>query len=81
MQTSGFAMYGTFKAVTPSDSTLVSCRGLWIGNGGIVALSVDSSTAAVQLVGAFAGQIIPVELNQGRVMSTGTTATSIVALV
>jgi len=72
--------YHGFAAVTPSDATLLNGRALWVGGAGNVALSIDGTTAAVTLVGVAAGTLLPVSLNGGRVMSTGTTATSIVLL-
>jgi hypothetical protein len=68
-------------AVTPSDTAdqaLSGCRGLWVGVAGNVAIIAKDDTSAVTLVGAVAGQIIPVQAK--RVMSTNTTATTIIAL-
>ena len=74
-------IYTGWAAVTPSDTTLINCRALWIGGVGTFALSTSPTAAPVTFSGlAAAGTIIPVELNQGRVMSTGTTATLIIAL-
>lgn len=72
--------YSSFAAVTASDTTRINCRCLYIGGAGNVALSIDGTTAAVMITGVPAGTFLPIELNQGRVMSTNTTATSIVAL-
>ena len=48
----------------------------------VLALGLYSGTAtAVTLTGVAAGTIVPIELNQGRVMSTNTTATLIIALL
>lgn len=70
---------GRLAAVTPSDSTVLSgVRALWIGGAGNVAIRAGGMTAAVTLVGATAGQIIPIRANV--VMSTNTTATNIVAM-
>lgn len=66
-------------AVTPSDSTtLAGVRALYIGGAGNVTVMPFGSGTAVTLVGAAAGQIIPVRCT--KVMATNTTATSIVAL-
>jgi hypothetical protein len=72
---------GAFRgvAVTPGDSTtLPATRGLWIGGAGNVAVVFAGDTAAVTLSGATAGSLIPIQVT--KVMSTNTTATSIVAL-
>ena len=65
-------------AVTKRDITiLTNVRALDVGGAGDVALTfVDGSTAT--LVGVLAGTILPVQVT--KVMSTGTTATNIVAL-
>jgi hypothetical protein len=66
--------------VTPSATTLVNCRALWVGGTGTLVLSPDASTTGVTLSAVPAGTLIPIELNQGRVVDTST-ATLIVALV
>jgi len=66
-------------AITPSDSTTftVPYRGLYVGVTGNVAIRcVDGTTAT--FVAVPAGAILPVECD--RILSTGTTATSIVGL-
>lgn len=69
------AGYGV--AVTPSDSTVLPMtRGLYVGVGGNVA--VTDINGSVTYVGVGAGTILPVQVSQ--VLSTGTTASSIVAL-
>jgi hypothetical protein len=73
------ATYGSFQAVTPSDTTLINCKAIQCGGAGVLALSPSATTAAVNFT-VLAGDIIPVELNQGRIMATSTTATLIVAL-
>jgi hypothetical protein len=66
-------------AVTPSDSTILTgVRALWVGGGGNVAVVFKGTDTAVTLAGASAGQLIPARVV--KVMSTNTTATSIVAL-
>jgi hypothetical protein len=71
--------FGSFQTVTPSDTTLINCRAIFIGGAGNVTISKDGSSTGV-LFAVTAGQILPVMLDQGRIMSTGTTATGIVAL-
>lgn len=78
-------------AVTASDTThLFTTRGLYVGGAGNVAVvmaDADLSTTAgaseaqavdVIFVGVTAGSVLPIQVV--RVLSTGTTATSIVAL-
>lgn len=64
-------------AVTPSNTTVISARALYIGGAGNVAVTaLDGSTATFTSVPA--GTILPVVVT--KVMATGTTATNIVAL-
>lgn len=65
------------RAVTPSDSVNINARALYVGVTGNVAV-LTSGGDAVTFTAVPAGGIIPV--NCQRVLSTGTTATSIVAL-
>lgn len=67
------------EAVTPSNTLELAAvsRALYVGGAGnvkVVTLGGDTVT----LVGATAGEIIPIRVKQ--VLSTGTTATSIVSL-
>jgi hypothetical protein len=69
------------RAVTPSDTLDLpagTCRALWVGGDGDVAVIADRDSSAVTIKGALAGTILPVRTR--RVMSTNTTATNIVAL-
>ncbi len=69
-------------AVTPSDSvnlTLGTCRALYIGVGGNVALIPPGPGAnAVTFQNAASGSILPVQAR--RILATGTTASGIIAL-
>ena len=68
-----------FQAVTQSDSTVLALtRALFVGVAGNVAVVVGAGSAAVTFVGVPAGTIIPIRVR--KVMATGTTASSIVAL-
>jgi hypothetical protein len=69
------ALRGT--AVTPSDSTLLNCRALYIGGTGSVIVQAPDSDATVTYTNVLAGTILPV--NARRVMAA-TSATNIVAL-
>jgi hypothetical protein len=75
------SQYGSFVAVTPSDTTLISCRALYIGGAGNLTLNPAQTGAGANVVitAPPVGSIVPIELNQGRVMAA-TTATAIVAL-
>jgi hypothetical protein len=80
MQLTTASAYTVGPAITPSDTALITCRALWVGGAGAVALSASPSAAAVTLSAVPAGSILPVGLDQGRVMATNTTATLIIAL-
>lgn len=71
--------YSSFLGVTPSDTTLINCSAIYVGGAGNVAVATQGG-AAVTLVGAPAGSVLPINLIEGRIMATNTTATSIVAL-
>lgn len=68
------------SAVTPSNTVVLDppCKSLYIGGAGNVNLLLADDTVAVVFVGVSAGQVLPVRAKQ--VLSTSTTATSIVAL-
>lgn len=74
------AIYGAYKgvAVTASDATIIEpTRGIYVGSGGDIAVKfTDGGT--VTLVGAVTGTILPIQVVQ--VLSTGTSASSLVAL-
>ena len=63
-------------AVTKSDSTVLQFRAVYVGGAGDVAIKHTEGGSAVTFVGVPAGSILPV--SGVRVMSTGTTATSMV---
>lgn len=66
-------------AVTPSDTTVISTtRALYVGAAGNVAVLMNGDTSAVTFVGCQTGQILPLAVT--KVMSTNTTATSIVGI-
>ena len=75
-----FSSAVNFTAVTKSDSTLVTCDGIYVGGAGNIALSQSDTATAVTFVGVPAGTFLPIRLKNGRIMSTNTTATEIVAL-
>jgi len=67
-------------AVTASDSTVIeTTRGIWVGGAGNLAVRFsDDRATSITLTGVPAGTLLPISVVQ--VMSTNTTATSIVAL-
>ena len=70
---------GSIVAVTPNDSSDLDyiTRGLYIGGAGDVAVE-GLISGTVTFVGVPAGSILPIRVK--KVLETGTTATSIVAL-
>ena len=72
--------YTVNGAVTPSDSTLISCRALWVGGTGTLVISNKASGAADATISAVpTATLVPIALDGGRVMAAST-ATLIVAL-
>jgi hypothetical protein len=67
-------------AVVPNNSSdlPVTCRALWVGTAGDVALMADGDAVAVTIKNVANGTLVPIRTR--RVMATGTTATDIVAL-
>lgn len=63
--------------VTPSDSTVLNCRAIWVGGAGNVSIVARDDTAAVLLSGVPAGTLIPVSCSK---IMAATTATLVVAL-
>jgi len=61
-------------AITPSDSTVLTVFGLYVGGAGNVAVT-GLSGVAVTFTNVPAGTILPIAVN--RVMLTNTTATNI----
>jgi len=57
---------------------LPTTRGLYVGGAGDVAVTMAEDGNNVTFVGVLAGSILPVQVT--KVLSTGTTATNIVAL-
>ena len=72
--------YSDFSAVTPSDTTLITCRAIYIGGAGNIAISTSPSATPVVFTAPPVGTVLPIMLDQGRIMSTNTTATLIVAM-
>jgi hypothetical protein len=65
-------------AVVPSDATVLNCRAIYVGGGGDLAVTPLKGADAVVFEGVQAGSILPISARS--IMSTGTTATAVVAL-
>ena len=70
--------YSGARACTPSDSTVVTCHGIYVGGAGAVAIKTESGAAAVTLAAVPVGTFLPINITEGRVMATNTTATNLV---
>jgi hypothetical protein len=64
-------------AITPSDSTVIQARALYVGVAGDVAVVTEGRDTSVVFKAAPVG-ILPVQVT--KVLSTGTTATNILGL-
>lgn len=71
--------YGSFNAITPSDTTLLNCRAIYVGGAGSLTISPDATTAGIVITAPPVGTILPITLVSGRVLAA-TTATLLVAL-
>lgn len=67
-------------AVTPSDSTVVTCAGIYVGGTGDITVTLQSTLSAVTFKAVPQGVILPVAISNGFINATGTTATNLVAL-
>jgi hypothetical protein len=74
-----FATYSAGKAVTPDDNALISCRAIYVGGAGNITVQFAIGTSVV-FTAPPVGSILPINLEQGRIMASGTTATLLVAL-
>lgn len=79
MQNMGSQIFSGMAAVTPSDTAEVTCRAVYVGGAGNVTLKQKGGTA-ITFTAPPVGAVLPVSLDQGQIMSTGTTATLLVAL-
>jgi hypothetical protein len=81
MQTGPFQGYSSAFAITTSDTTVVSLRAIYVGGAGNVTINPGvTGGTSVLFTAPPVGTIIPIMLDQGRVMATGTTATVLVGL-
>lgn len=71
--------YGSAQAVTPSDSTQISCRAIYVGGAGNLAIKTTKDAAVVTFTAPPVGSIVPIAVDGGFIMAA-TTATLLVAL-
>ena len=72
--------YGSANALTPSDTAPVNSRAIYVGGAGNVTVKTTATATAVTFTGLTAGTVLPVMIDGGSVMATGTTATLLIAL-
>lgn len=66
-------------SITPSDATVFpTTRALYVGTGGVLAVRMADDLNVVSFVNVANGTVLPIQVTQ--VLSTGTTASDIVAL-
>lgn len=63
--------YSSFRAVTLSDTDLVTFDSLYCNTAGTVLISPDATTAPTTFT-VLAGAVLPIAVRSGRVMLTGT---------
>jgi len=63
--------YQNASICTPSDSTSIETRAIWVGTVGDVAVQLTGDTAAVTLSAVPAGTLLPICCQ--KVLETGTT--------
>lgn len=73
------AEYSSAAAITPSDTTIVNCRAIYVGGAGNVAVKFPGGSAVV-FTAPPVGTILPLNIQGGQVMATSTTATLLIAL-
>lgn len=71
--------YSSYAAITPSSTTSLNCRAIYVGGTGAVVVSSKVGGTLVTFSAVPVGAILPIELDQGIVDAT-TTATLLVAL-
>jgi hypothetical protein len=79
MQNAPWASYSTFRAVTPSDTTSVTCRAIFVAVTGQITVAASIGGTPVSF-GATTpvGTVLPIELNNGTINAA--TAATVVAL-
>lgn len=79
MQTIGGPSYTTAFAITPSDTTPLNLRAIYVGGAGNVAVKPNGASS-VTFTAPPVGTILPIGLDGGQVMATNTTATLLIGL-
>ena len=74
-----FATYGSAVAVTPSDTTIINCRAIYVGGAGNVAVRCTPGATVVTFTAPPVGTILPINIDGGQIMAA-TTATLLLAL-
>jgi hypothetical protein len=77
--------YINFTSVSVSDEDLVNCKAIYIGSVPAegdkdISLSQSDTLQHIIFKNVAAGSILPIELKNGRIMDTDTTASDIVLL-
>jgi hypothetical protein len=72
--------FGSAIAVTTSDTVPISCRAIYVGGAGNVAVKTVDGATAVTFTAPPVGTILPIMIDGGRIMATNTTATLLIAL-
>jgi hypothetical protein len=75
-----FLSFGSAIAVTPSDTVPISCRAIYVGGAGNVAIKTTSAATAVTFTAPPVGTVLPMMIDGGFIMATNTTATLLLAL-
>jgi hypothetical protein len=78
-QAGPWASFSSFAAITPSSSTTVNCRALYVGGTGTVVVAPKVGGTLVTFTAVPVGAILPIELDQG-IVDASSTATFITAL-
>lgn len=71
--------YGSGFAITPSDTTSVTCRAIYVGGAGDVAVRFVDGATTVTFKAPPVGTVLPICLENGHVMAA-TTATLLIGL-
>jgi hypothetical protein len=83
MQGPWSGQYSSSQPIAPADNVqAVNCRAIFVTGAGniIVKQGPIGALGPAETFAVTAGEILPIELNNGVVMATGTTATGLIAL-
>jgi hypothetical protein len=74
-----FTTYGSFRAVTPSDTTPVTCRAIYVASVGQITIASTVGGTAVSFGATVpVGTILPIMLEEGTINAA--TAATVLAL-